>query len=130
QGTGAWTVVADSVPNTGTYAWSVPLSLSTPADFRISSVDYVWGDSTVGKAGVAIRDERVAEKSETFAVRAGQLVIPGATGYDRLEVRDASGRTVRVLSVAGAAARWDLTGADGARVPPGLYAFRLTGAAV
>jgi hypothetical protein len=46
-----------------------------------------------------------------------------------MEIRDASGRTVRALPLSGSSARWDLTGANGARVQPGLYFFRLTGSA-
>ena len=129
---GQWTVVADSLPNTGIYTREPMPNCDSPAcllDFRISSVDYVWGDSTVGRT-TSVRHAGVPEKAETFTIQSGQLAIPGAAGYDRLEVRDASGRTVRVLPVAGNTARWNLTGADGAKVPAGLYVFRLTGSAM
>jgi hypothetical protein len=128
-GSGNWVTVTDSTPNTGTYNTTIGGGMP-PADsvrFRISSVDYVWADSTDGTGPVSVR-QRVAESGNSlFEVRSGALTIPGTAEFTRMEIRDASGRQVRALPLSGATARWDLTGADGVKVRPGLYFFRLTG---
>jgi hypothetical protein len=40
-GAGAWQVARDSVPNTGSFAWTAPASVPDSVNLRISSVDYV-----------------------------------------------------------------------------------------
>jgi hypothetical protein len=63
-----------------------------------------------------------------FTVRGGELLLPGTAAFTRAEIRDASGRMVRALPVTGSSLRWDLSDARGAKVRPGLYFLRLTGA--
>ncbi len=58
------------------------------------------------------------------------FALPVAARRARLDVFDASGRLVRRLlesprPAGGATTRWDGLGADGARVPPGVYILRL-----
>jgi hypothetical protein len=44
----------------------------------------------------------------------------------RLDIADALGKTVFSASVSGESYEWDLRGADGKRVAPGLYKATLT----
>jgi hypothetical protein len=129
SGTGAWQTITDSVPNTGTHNWNAPGSVPDSLRFRISSLDYVWADSTDGTGPVSIRYGLPESGRKLFTVRGGEWILPGTAEFSRMEIRDASGRTVRALPLSGSSARWDLTGANGARVQPGLYFFRLTGSA-
>jgi hypothetical protein len=128
-GTGGWITATDSVANTGAYNWTAPGSVPDSVRFRISSVDYVWADSTDGVGPTSIRYGLPQSGRDLFIVRGGEFVLSGTAEFDRMDVRDAKGRLVRALPLSGAEARWNLTGADGAKVRPGLYFFRLTGPA-
>ena len=101
------------------------------ADFRISSLGYVWGDSTVGT--VSVLGGNAARKEIKLTVRNGMLIIPDAQNYDRVDVRDAAGTTVRAFRGGRleqvSTLRWDLTDRRGEKVPPGLYFVKLTGPA-
>ncbi len=129
QGSGAWTPIAESAPNTGSYTWRAPAGMppNPPTEFRISAADYVWGDSTVGKPVMSVQGEIPTRGIVTHGIRQGRLVVSGTAGYDRMEIRDASARMIRSVVVTGTEVRWDLTAGDGARVPAGLYFIRLTG---
>lgn len=126
-----WTLLADSLPNTGSYAVEPHANCASPAcmlDFRISGPDYVAGDSTVGRVASSISGKSTRERTAPlYSVRGGFLTVEGLAGANRLTITDVAGRTVRVIPVSGRAARWDLTDAHGGKVPPGLYFFRVTG---
>jgi hypothetical protein len=127
-GSGAWQTAVDSVPNTGHYAWTTPASIPDSINMRISSVDYVWPDSTYGGKPVSIYARAARAQGPLFAVKNGEVVIPEASAFDRIEIRNAAGKAVRTLPAGRATVRWDLTDARGTKVGPGLYFLRLTGA--
>jgi hypothetical protein len=126
---GPWNVVTDSTPNTGSYTW-IPGTMHTgphSLNFRISSVDYVWGDSTDNPTSISMAAP--AGKTRLFTVRAGVLTLPGLQGFSRVDIRDPAGRMIRSLPLGAEGLRWDLTDSRGAKVRPGLYLLQLTGEA-
>jgi hypothetical protein len=128
-GAGAWQTAADSVPNTGSYSVT---GLGTPADsvhFRISSLDYVWADSTGNPHTTGILPGAAARKTLLLTARNGMLTIRNARDYDRIDIRDAAGKTVRSLPAGKAEVHWDLTDGQGRKVSPGQYFLKLTGPA-
>jgi hypothetical protein len=96
--------------------------------FRLSSVNYVWADSTDGVGPVSIRYGLPESGKRVYGVRGGALHLNGTGEFSRLEIRDFSGRLVRALALSGRDARWDLTAQNGEKVPAGLYFFKLSGA--
>jgi hypothetical protein len=126
--TGQWTVIADSLPNTGSHTFPSSANCTSPGcqlDFRITGPDYVWGDSTVGRPtslhpGLPGR----GASYRNLNVRSGSLDLAPLAPYDRAEVRDAGGRLIRVLPASSVSARWELDHADGGAARPGLYFIR------
>jgi hypothetical protein len=130
-GLGQWQTATDSVPNTGVYTWTAPVSVPDSVRFRISSYDYVWGDSTDGTVPVNVIATSKRAQSLLFSVKNGMLTIPNAQNYDRVDIRDASGKNVRAFRGGRleqvSTVSWDLTDRRGEKVPPGLYFVKLTG---
>jgi hypothetical protein len=127
HGSGSWMTVTASTPNTGSYSWASPSGMpgEGAADFRITSADYVWGDSTSNPAAISSGAPRA--KARVFTVKGGALVIPRAEGFARVDIRDPAGRMIRSLPLGAEGLRWDLTDSQGAKVRPGLYLLQLTG---
>lgn len=127
-----WVVVADSVPNTGSYTWNHPgfIICASPAciyDFRISGPNHVWGDSTVGRTTSLMSGEQAVRAGRVpglLTARGGALELTALAPYDRAEVRNAAGRLVRSLPASSVSARWNLDEAGGSAVRPGLYFIR------
>jgi hypothetical protein len=132
-GTGAWQSAADSVANTGTYSMTGLTSASDSVRFRISSLGYVWGDSTGNPNTTGVRPAPKISYAGRLVVRDGKVVVPGAQNLDRIDIRSASGQRVR--SIRGGrleqaeTVTWDLRDRQGDKVPPGLYFLKLSGPA-
>lgn len=133
----AWHVITDSTPNDGSYSWLTPSGMPVAGDpgvdVRISSVGYVWGDSTVGKPVLGLRVPNPEVGDLKLVIRNGALIIPDAGNYERVDIREAAGKTVRTFRGGGfeqgSILRWDLKDRRGEKVPPGLYFVKLTGPA-
>lgn len=124
-GEGRWQVAQDSVPNTGSFTWTAPASVPDSINWRISSLDYVWGDSTSVSLPASLKGRAFAAQGPLYAVKGGGLLIPGSASLERVEIRDVSGRLLRALQGGPSEIRWDLSDAKGARVSSGLYFLRL-----
>ena len=130
-GNSGWMLVADSLPNTGSYVWNhsgAGTACASPAcvmtQFRIAGPDYVSGDSTVGRT-VSLHPEATRRAYLNLNVRGAALDLAGLAPYDRAEVRDATGRLVRMLPASSVSTRWELDAADGRAIPSGLYFIRV-----
>lgn len=132
---GSWVTIADSVPNTGSYAWTVPtepqgLAKTTStvysARMRISSsLDYVQPDTSrfdiIWSTSLL---SRPLEGTLSFGTSGGAVVLAGLSTGTRVEIRDVAGQLIRTLTVAEAPLVWDRRNAEGAAVPAGLYLAR------
>lgn len=123
---GSWTLLADSLPNTGSYDMGPSANCASPAclvDFRISSVDYVAADSTVGRTTALHPGDLVTRRGRFFSIPGQGPVLSGLVSGSRVEIRDAGGSLVRTLTLDGNLS-WDRLDARGRRVPSGMYFLR------
>lgn len=132
---GSWVTIADSAPNTGSYAWTLPMeaqglakaaSTVYTARMRISSsLDYVRPDTSEFHVawGTSLLP-RPLEGTLSFGTSGGAVVLAGLSTGTRVEIRDVAGQLIRTLTVAEAPLVWDRRNADGAAVPAGLYLAR------
>src|SRR5690606_17841643 len=131
---GNWVTIADSAPNTGVYAWSVPnepqgLAKGTSVVYslrmRVSGPDYVWADSV--NAGMLWSSGILPDRLNgplSFSVPGHGTALSGLSAGTRVEIQDASGRRVRSLALGEESTTWDLANSRGERVRPGMYFFR------
>jgi hypothetical protein len=123
---GQWTVIADSLPNTGSHAFPQSANCASPAcelDFRISGPDYVWGDSTVGRT-TSIRAGNVRIQGALSFGLGTSTVLAGLSVGTQIEIRNVAGGLIRTMSIGENNLVWDRRDLRGAKVPTGLYFVR------
>ncbi len=130
-GSSGWTLVADSLPNTGSYVWNHPgagLSCASPAcvmtQYRISGPDYVAGDSTVGRTTPLRPGARNLRGGLSLSAPGRGTILSGLVSGSTIEIRDAGGSLVRALTLGDGPLSWDMRDARGARAPSGMYFLR------
>jgi len=146
-GDGEWLPIAHGLTNSGSYAWTVPASPTSPADAMLSL--RVTARDPAGNAASDTSDAAFTIVDPTTGVANGPAVLAlarpipnpstGATllafslpraARARIDVIDASGR--RVATCAGEFGpgdhtwRWSGAHVDGSRVGAGLYFVRLS----
>jgi hypothetical protein len=121
--------LADSVDNTGSFAWTVPGPGTQSLRIRISGPAYVRAD-TSGVNGIVTGTAvlpATAGPRFTFGASAFSLadIAPGSS----LRIEDAAGRLVRELRVGGETGglTWDGRDQAGRLAPPGPYFARVPG---
>ena len=80
-----WVMIADNIPNTGSYTWTVPNQLSNKVRFKISDAPWVKADSSDG-------DNTIVAASGIIAPPSPFNASSFARGGHPAEVRDAKGR--------------------------------------
>ncbi len=129
-GAGAWTNIATGLANTGSYNWTVPNQATTQLRLRVSAAAWVWADSSSGyntiTTGVPVAAPKPSHPLK-FTVAGKGILLSGIQDYRALEVRDVFGRLVRSMSIQDRDLNWDLIGAEGKKVLPGLYFIRVFG---
>ena len=129
--TGNWQAIVDSAPNTGAYVWNQWASKVTPTHpprirVRVAGTDWVWADSTdirIEYGDLGIRPEWI-RGDLAFSVLGQGTVLAGLVSGSRIEIRDAGGSLVRVLTLGEGSLSWDRLDARGQRVPSGMYFLR------
>lgn len=124
-----WSLVADSLPNTGNYDWDHPgmilcASPSCVVDFRIRGPGYVAADSTVGRTTSLRSGDPIARNGRSFSIPGQGTILSGLVSGSRIEIRDAGGSLVRTFTLGKGNLSWDRLDARGKRVPPGMYFLR------
>jgi len=122
---GAWQTITDSTANTGTYTWTAPATITDSLRFRISGNDYVVADSTGPFTTTGIHS--VSAQAQRFTLDGRGLILSDVKGYDRAEIVDVFGRTIRIIPINGENLHWDLTDGRGTHASKGLYFVRLKG---
>jgi hypothetical protein len=129
-GAGWKPVTGDSVPNNGSYDWTVPAENTQTLRVRVSGPSWVMADSSRANnsigGGTGIR---AIGRDPGFA---GSAAIAGlvAKDGDILEIRGLDGRLVRSIIQRGGEGfipTWDLRDERGRSVRPGIYLARLSG---
>lgn len=129
-GAGPWQSIADNVPNTGSYAWTVPDQATDQLRVKVSASDWVWADSSSGAnsigsiSGALPRDIRPLD----FSIAGRGVVLSSVQGFDIIRIHDAFGRRVREIPIQGNALEWDWKDSRGMIVQPGIYFIRATAA--
>lgn len=121
-----WKNMADSVDNTGSYAWKVPSEATKTLRVRISGPAYVRADTSSGNNEITGTSGLAPHASQRYFLFAGQRLPISADGAV-LDVQNVSGKVVRTLRIGGQDAVWDLRDGNGNRVQPGLYFARVKG---
>lgn len=141
--TGPWSLLASGIPNSGTWAWTIPALASDSAYVRVRAADRQGNlglarNATafalrlpglgVGGTGGPLSLARPSPNPASGQASFG-FVMP-AEGDARLEVLDVTGRVVwsqrNTLGAGAHAWHWDGRDTHGTRVSTGVYLVRLT----
>jgi hypothetical protein len=132
-GTGGWQSIAASAPNNGSYSWNVPNTPTSNLRVRISGPAWAWADSSraANSIGpVSITRSPVSGRAIAFIVDGEGTLFSDLRPFSQVEIVDVFGRLIRRFPVEeNKDLRWDLSGAQGRRVLPGLYFIRAKGVA-
>ena len=128
---GNWQTVSDSVPNTGSWTWAnwrdgIHYPTTFKIRLRVSSSDWVWGDSldiNIDYADAILQPG--IHGTLAFSVPKSGPLLTGLVAGSRIEIQNAAGQRIRVLTLGEESTSWDLADAKGRRVPPGLYFLRV-----
>lgn len=140
---GPWTIAASGLPNTGTYAWTLPSLDSDSAAVRVTAYDpaHLSGfDVSNSLFSISLGTTGVDGGPLAFALAppspnpsAGNTRLSFALpreGHAKLEILDLSGRRLWMIEGVFSAGRysteWNGRGSDGSSVGAGLYFVRLT----
>lgn len=119
-----WKTLADSVDNTGSYAWTPPANIGASVRIEImAGAGYVRPDSS-GAVNIAARvGGPIPNAGRAFAWRGSRLSLEGVPVSARLRIADVTGRLVREIPVGIGPddLSWDGKDAAGRSVPPGFY---------
>jgi hypothetical protein len=124
--------MADSAPNTGIYKWTsfngpLPKRASgwDSVQVRLSGPNYVGQDSLrLYRHTTGIALDVFAQGNFSFSIPGSGAVLSGLASGSRIEIRDAGGSFVRMLSLGDGNLSWDLLDSRGIRVLPGMYFLR------
>jgi hypothetical protein len=141
---GPWLAVANGLPNSGHYTWTVPVTNCDSARVRIVAYDHALntgagtspGTFTIESGIVGVGDEVAAPLGLEHPTpnpsrdAAGLRFSLPHEGVARLEILDLAGRRVwgaeAVLPAGTHTSTWDGRTGDGGRLGAGLYFVRLT----
>ncbi len=125
-GTG-WETIADSVPNTGSYNWTVPNEPTQTLRLRISGPTWVWADSSAGINTIQPATGILSPSLHpiSFMVQGKGEIFANVASFQRLDILNVFGQRVRTFSIGSKNLFWDLTDRNGHRVSPGIYFTQL-----
>ena len=126
----SWQTLADSVANTGSWSWAnwrqAFQNSQSKFRLRITGPEWVRADSldvTVNLSD-AVTPSRF-HGSLGFSVPGTGSVLTGLVAGSRIEIQNAAGQRIRVLTLGGESVSWDLKDSRGSRIPGGLYFLRV-----
>lgn len=129
NGGSAWVTAAASVPNTGSYVWSVPSTASTTVAIRITDADGTAFDQTsvsltIGVVGIKFA-RSAAIRPFTLYLAGGRAIATHSFNVEKVVIYSVAGQIVRQIPVSASRTTWDGNNNHGTRVPNGIYGIRV-----
>jgi hypothetical protein len=128
-----WIPVAASVPNNGTYQWTVPNVKTTRGALRITEVGGTVSDQTVigfviDAVGARHLSGSLQQKQYYFSILGNRTVYAYNTGkLKTVRIYNLKGAVVKEIPVNSYRTIWDGKSNRGCRVPNGVYTIQLIG---